>query len=193
MLQADADIIVNSQWGLDFVSFVRQAKQFGLFDEAVFMNFDTAGDYEVLASLGPDLPDGLVLSGRSHVNWPPSRLNREFTNEFFNRAGRYPSSAANSAYAAILAIADAISASDGVTHKDHIRAELRNLKLKLPEDPEGFMSFMDPQTHQLMQVQAIGVIGPDNSYPPSAKLLSDWTLFYPKGFKQSDRGSASFD
>jgi len=45
LLQDEADLIVNAQWGLDFVAFVRQAKQLGLLDQTQLANFDSAADF----------------------------------------------------------------------------------------------------------------------------------------------------
>ena len=45
------DVIVNGQWGGDFVAFVRQASALDLFGKSIFANFDAGGNYEVLSSL----------------------------------------------------------------------------------------------------------------------------------------------
>ncbi len=97
ILQSDIDIVVSGHWGLDLVTFVKQAKQLGLFEKIQFMNFDAGGNYEILAELGNDMPTGLVLSARHHVNWPPTKENKSFVNQFHERAGRYPSYAAQGA------------------------------------------------------------------------------------------------
>ncbi len=179
LLKSDVDIVVSGQWGLDVVTFVRQASQQKLFQQMQFMNFDAGGNYEILAELGSDMPTGLVLSGRHHLSWPPSEQNAKFVQDFYERAGRYPSYAAQGAYTGILAIAEAVRQAGGKADKDKVRAALRNLRLKLPEDPEGFQSFMDPKTHQLMQVQAIGKTMVNNEYPPAAIQLGEWRIYYP--------------
>lgn len=180
LLQGEADIIINAQWGLDFVAFVRQAAQLGLFSKAAVMNFEGAGDFGVLGPLGDELPEGLVLSAHSHVNWPETAENRAFVEAFHSRAGRYPSFAALDAYAGILAIAQAVHTAGGVKDKEQLRHAFETLKIKLPEDPEGFVSFMDPASHQLMQVQAIGVTRRDTSFPPAAAILGDWHIYMPQ-------------
>jgi len=179
ILQSDADIIVSGHWGLDLVTFVKQASQQNLFEQMQFMNFDAGGNYEILAELGDDMPIGLVLSARHHVNWPNTDRNARFVNDFFERAGRYPSYAAQGAYTGVLAIAEAVRQSGGKVDKDKIREALRRLEIKLPEDPEGFKSFMDPRAQQLMQVQAIGKTEFNNQYPPATIQLGDWRVYYP--------------
>lgn len=177
--RAKPDIVVNGHWGLDLVAFVKQATQLGLFKQAQFMNFDAGGNYEVLSRLGADMPLGIVLSARHHLNWPDTEANASFVATFHEEAGRYPSYAAEGAYAGVLAIAEAVRAAGGVADKDRLRAALRGLRLKLPEDPDGFISFMDPSRHQLMQVQAIGRTIRDTSYPPAQTVLGHWSVYPP--------------
>ncbi|MEP0520155.1 MAG: ABC transporter substrate-binding protein [Hyphomicrobiales bacterium] len=179
LIKSDVDIIVSGHWGLDLVTFVKQATQFDLFEVIQFMNFDAGGNYEVFAELGNDMPLGLVLSARHHVNWPPTKQNQDFVQQFYERAGRYPSYAAQGAYAGILAIAEAVRAAGGSDDKDRLRLALEALELSLPEDPTGFKSRMDPATHQLLQVQAIGRTVFNNKYPPATVQLGEWSVYHP--------------
>ncbi|MFK8036103.1 MAG: ABC transporter substrate-binding protein [Hyphomicrobiales bacterium] len=179
LLKDEADIVVSGHWGLDLVTFVKQAKQLGLFEKTQFMNFDAGGNYEILAELGNDMPLGLVLSARHHVSWPPTEQNRSFVEKFHEEAGRYPSYAAQGAYAGILAIAEAVRQADGTNDPGKVRLALEALTLSLPEDPEGFQSHMDPKSHQMLQVQAIGKTVFDNRFPPAMVQLSEWSIYYP--------------
>ncbi|MGC8203384.1 ABC transporter substrate-binding protein [Aliiroseovarius sp. PTFE2010] len=188
-----ADIVVNGHWGLDLVTFVKQARLSNLFERTQFMNFDAGGNFEILAELGNDMPLGLVLSARHHVNWPPTNANHTFVEEFYDIAGRYPSYAAQGAYAGILAIAEAVKVAGGMSDKQAVRTALENLSLSLPEDPQGFRSTMDPTSHQLLQVQAIGKTVFNNTHVPATVLLGEWSIYYPPETwpsLDSDPGSA---
>ncbi|MFP2771055.1 ABC transporter substrate-binding protein [Oceanisphaera sp. KMM 10153] len=177
--QQPTDLIINSLWGGDLVAFIEQANQASLFQHADFANFDTGGNYEVLAALANDMPAGLILSARHHNNWPPTDYNRWFVERFHALSGRYPSYAAEGAYAGILAIAETMR-TVGVHASDaEISTALKGLRLRLPEDPPGFVSYMDPVTHQLQQVIAIGRSQPDDRLPPATKLLGDWKVYPP--------------
>ena len=175
----DIDIVVSGHWGLDLVTFVKQAKQLGLFEKTQFMNFDAGGNYEILAELGNDMPLGIVLSARHHVSWPATNRNKTFVEKFYEEAGRYPSYAAQGAYAGILAIAETVRTAGGISDKSLIRDAFESLKLSLPEDPENFQSHMDPKSHQMLQVQAIGKTVFDNSFPPATVQLGAWSVHYP--------------
>lgn len=185
LLEKETDLVVNGLWGGDLVAFIQQANQTLLFKQMRFANFDTGGNYEVLAALGEDLPAGLILSARHHNNWPDTPYNRWFVERFKATSGRYPSYAAEGAYAGILAIAEALRIAGSTADDQAIRDALSSLSLKLPEDPEPFTSFMNPVNHQLQQVIAIGETLPDNRFPPARMMLGRWHIYQP------DRTAAS--
>jgi len=180
LLDAKPDIVVNGHWGGDLVAFIRQARTFKLFEHTQFANFDAGGNYEVMAELGAEMPAGLILSARHHNNWPDTTRNRAFVELFRLRAGRFPSYAAQGAYTGILAIADAIVRAGGTGDREKLVAALERLRLKLPEDPDGFESYMDPKTHQMQQVIAIGEVVADERFPPAKTMLGRFKAYPPE-------------
>ncbi|MGH1542022.1 MAG: ABC transporter substrate-binding protein [Arenicella sp.] len=178
--QRKPDIIVNGHWGQDLVTFIKQAKPLKLFENAQVMNFDAGGNYATLVEMADDMPLGLVLSARHHVNWPPTKANRAFVNTFYDRVGRYPSYAAQGAYSGIIAIAEAVRLTKNSRNKEDVRRVLENLVVTLPEDPKGFSSRMDPATHQMLQAQAIGKTVLNSNFLPARVLLGDWFIHYPE-------------
>lgn len=179
LMEAKPDVVVNGHWGGDLVAFIRQARAVKLFERMQFANFDAGANYEVMAELGHDMPKGLILSARHHNNWPETDANRRFVESFYKHAGRYPSYAAQGAYAGVLSIAAAIKQAGGAGDPDKLVAALERLRLKLPEDPEGFESYMDPKTHQMQQVVAIGEVVPDTRFPPAKAMVGRFKTFYP--------------
>ncbi|MBA1147132.1 ABC transporter substrate-binding protein [Ectothiorhodospiraceae bacterium WFHF3C12] len=177
ILDAAPQILVNGHWGGDAVQFIRQAGNLELFERMRFFNFDAGGNYEVMAALGDEMPLGVVLSARHHNNWPDTEANRRFVNRFYEHAGRYPSYAAEGAYAGIKAIAQVVGEVGDPRDTDELIAALEQLRLKLPEDPEGFTSYMDPETHQIVQMQAIGEVVPNRAYPPATTMLGNWRVY----------------
>lgn len=189
LIAAKPDVVVNGHWGGDLVAFIRQARTVGLFDKVQFANFDAGGNYEVMAELGAEMPRGLILSARHHNNWPQTLANRRFVNDFRERAGRYPSYAAEGAYAGILAIAEAVRKAGGTREAERLIKALEGLAIKLPEDPDGFTSYIDPATHQIQQVIAIGEVVPDERFPPARTMLGKWKVYPPgeQGLTARDR------
>ncbi len=185
LLKKDVDLVVNALWGGDLVAFIQQANRTQLFQHARFANFDTGGNYEVLSALGEAMPEGLILASRHNNNWPETEHNRWFVERFFALSGRYPSYAAEGAYSGILAIAEAIRIAGTDADDEAMRTALSNLRIKLPEDPENFSSFMNPTNHQLQQVIAIGETVSDDRYPPARKMLGHWRIYRPTAVEPS--------
>ncbi len=171
------DILVSGFWGGDTVAFIKQALPYGLFTKMLYFHPDAGGNYEVMQAMGSELPLGLVLSARHHNNWPDTELNREYVKKFHQRTSRYPTYAAEGAYAGVYAIAEAVKKVGNPDDTEALVKAFEGLKIKLPEDPSDFTSYIDPATHQVVQVQAIGVTVPNDKFPPAKVMLGDWKIY----------------
>ena len=177
IMAAKPDILVDGHWDGDWVSFARQAKALKLFSSIALYNFDTGGSYEVLAELKDDIPLGLTLSARHHNNWPDTEMNHRFVQNFYRKTGRYPSYSAHGAYAAMYFIAAAVEKAGGTNDTEALIEALETIRIKLPKDPDGFSSYIDPGTHQIVQVQAIGKTERNDNFPPATAMLGQWTVY----------------
>lgn len=177
IINAKPDILVAGFWGGDTVAFIKQAKAYGLFSKMKYFHPDAGGNYEVMAALGKEMPEGLIMSARHHVNWPDTPENKAFVEKFYKQAGRYPSYAAEGAYAGIHLIAEAIRKVGNADDTEALVKAMEGMKLRLPEDPKGFTSYIDPKTHQIVQVQAIGVTEKNKKYPPAEVMLGKFKVY----------------
>lgn len=177
IINAKPDILVAGFWGGDTVAFIKQAKAYGLFSKMKYFHPDAGGNYEVMSALGKEMPEGLIMSARHHVNWPDTPENKAFVEKFYKEAGRYPSYAAEGAYAGIHLIAEAIRKVGNADDTEALIKAMEGMKLNLPEDPKGFTSYIDPKTHQIVQVQAIGVTEKNNKFPPAEVMLGKFKVY----------------
>lgn len=177
ILQAKPDVLVAGFWGGDTVAFIKQAKAYGLFGKMKYFHPDGGGNYEVFSALGADCPEGLIMSARHHNNWPDSKENKTFVQKFKKATGRYPSYAAEGAYAGIHLIADAIRKVGNADNTEALVKAMEGMKIKLPEDPSGFTSYIDPATHQIVQDQAIGITEKNDKFPPAKYMLGKFKVF----------------
>jgi branched-chain amino acid transport system substrate-binding protein len=177
IMRAQPDILVAGFWGGDTVAFIKQAKAYGLFKKMKYFHPDAGGNYEVFAALGADCPEGLIMSARHHNNWPDTKENKAFVQKFKKATGRYPSYAAEGAYAGIYLIADAIKKVGNADNTEALVKAMEGMKLKLPEDPAGFTSYIDPATHQIVQDQAIGVTVKNDKFPPAKYMLGNFKVY----------------
>lgn len=177
ILKDKPDILIAGFWGGDTVAFIKQAKAYGLFEKTTYFHPDAGGNYELMSAMGSELPEGLILSARHHNNWPDTELNKKFVEEFHKRTGRYPTYAAEGAYAGIYAIAKAVEAVGNPDDTEALVKALEGMELKLPEDPEGFSSVIRPETHQITQMQAIGTTVANSDFPPAKVMLGNWKIY----------------
>lgn len=185
LLASPPDILVTALWGGDFDAFIEQARTTSLFQKMRVANFDTGANYDSLVALGANPPGGLILSARHHLNWPETERNRNFVAAFQKLSGRYPSYSAQGAYAGIVAIAKAVRLVGDVSNTDAIIRALEGLEIPLPKDPEGTVSYIDADTHQIVQAQAIGTPVVDGAYPPARVMLGNWTVYSAEFLKPS--------
>lgn len=180
LIRQKPDIVINSLWGGDFVAFVTQATDTELFKTSRFANFEKGGDYEIFAELGSKMPLGLLLASRHHNNWPETDFNRWFVEAFHREAGYFPSSGAQGAFTGIVAISQVLrKVGSKYQDSDAIINTFKELTLTTPEDPAGFQSSMDSESHQIRQVMAIGETVLNDSYPPAKVMLGNWHIYYP--------------
>ena len=177
LMATKPDVVVAALWGGDFVAFLKQALSAGMLEKTKLANFDTGGNFDVLVSLGERAPAGLILSARHHNNWPDTPRNRKFVTDFHRLEGRFPTYAAEGAYAGIMAIGRALATAGRHASNDQLIHAMENLQLALPEDPPGYVSRIDPNTHQIMQAQAIGEVIADKNYPPAKVMLGKWVVY----------------
>jgi len=174
---AEPDIVVTALWGGDFLEFLKQAQAANLFQDMRIANFDTGANYDVLVALGDTPPPGLILSARHHNNWPETGYNKRFVTGFHQMVGRYPTYAAEGAYTGIMAIARALTAAGPDASTGNLIEALRNVRLPLPEDPPGFASYIDADTHQIVQAQAVGTPVPNHDFPPARVMLGNLKVY----------------
>lgn len=177
ILKDKPDVLISGFWGGDTVAFIKQAQAYGLFKKTLYFHPDAGGNYELMSAMGAELPDGLVLGARHYNNWPDTERNRNFVQEFHKRTGRFPTYAAQGAYAGIYAIARAVEAVGNPDDTEALVKALEGLKISLPEDPQGFTSYIRPETHQITQVMAIGTTVSNSDFPPAKKMLDNWKIY----------------
>lgn len=182
---AKPDIVVTALWGGDFIAFIKQAATTRFFETTRLANFDTGANYDVMMALGDQPYPGLILSARHHNNWPETGRNKRFVTQFHEMTGRYPTYAAEGAYTGIMAIARAIEKAGGADDDRALISALEGLQLALPEDPPGFASYIDPDTHQIVQAQAVGTVVHNEDFPPSKLMVGNWAIYDAEDLKPS--------
>jgi len=131
VMQAKPDGVMISVWGGDMVNFVRQANNLGFFNQGFEVMFAVGAATEVLAALGPQLPEGVWLGTRYWYGAHDNARNKQFVQDYQKRYGAPPSYNAEGAYAAIYAIKAAIEKA-GKADNESIAKALRGLAVETP-------------------------------------------------------------
>ncbi len=106
-LNADnPEIVLTNLWGHSLEQFIRQAKPTGLFNKA---SLTSLFDLELLKSLGPDMPEGLLGYSRCPPYAVNERRMKEFIDKYYARYQEWPAEWAAMAYDGLLALTEAIN------------------------------------------------------------------------------------
>lgn len=161
------DVILSTSWGGDLDTFVRQARQRGLFEQSKFV---LALAESSLERLGEDLPEGVIVAARGdhYFLHPEMRENadfRKFNDDFKAKTGSYPIYSVYhmvQAFAALEAVyAKAIEANGGEwPEKDQVAEAMVNLQ---------YQGFGRPLTiredGQAIEAQLVGTTIKTDAYP----------------------------
>lgn len=164
VLDADPDLVFTSFWAGDTVTFVRQAVERGLFDQADDV-FDTLGaDPRVFKALGDTMPEGVHFSAWYWYSAFDNQHNENFLSdwkkEFYqpvwhedeNKVINAPGPTGGSAWAAVHLYKQAMEAAGG-TDPSAVTAELEGVTFQ--EDPRG-RTTIDSDSHQANAPAIIG-------------------------------------
>ncbi len=129
------------------MNFIRQAKQFKLFDTIKFA-FPVGAALETVVPLGKDTPDGLFMASRYFFTTPDSVENKEFVKRYFEKYKEYPDYMAEETYAGVYFIKAAAERA-GATDAEAIIKAVEREPLAWPT-PEGW-KIMRGADHQAVE------------------------------------------
>jgi branched-chain amino acid transport system substrate-binding protein len=147
---AKPDAVYSPLWGGDLAAFIKQAKQFNLFDKIAFFSPNIA-DSTVLEALGNDMPAGLLSATRWIMTYPDTPVNRNFGEAYRKVNNQLPTNWSVEAYQAIYALKGAIEKAGAV---DSAKVAQAMLDLEVKGMPWGDVQFRGSD-HQLINY-AIG-------------------------------------
>ena len=163
---ANPELVFTSFWGGDAVTFVQQATQQGLFEQATDV-FDTLGaDPTVFQALGDTMPEGVNYSSWYWHSTYDNENNQNFleawTNEYENTDTiGVPSFTGPTAWSALWTYKQAMENAGG-TNPDDIISQLEGMEFA--DDPRGSIT-IDADSHQAQAPTSIGTTNGDADVP----------------------------
>jgi len=144
LMGSDCDTVAGLIWGGGFVSMVKQANPFGLFDQKKFVWGAEVGSHEMSSSLKGDYPEGMWANSYDLWFSPLSDVHQAFLDDLAELEGQketnmYPVTT----YNAVKFLAKAIEIAGG-TDSDALATALEGMTMETPLGPMT----IDAKTHR---------------------------------------------
>ncbi|MER3602590.1 MAG: ABC transporter substrate-binding protein [Thermus sp.] len=163
LMRARPEGVFSTLWAGDMVIFARQAKAFGFFNQVKYFVNPVGAALEVLAPLGKETPEGLLVSARYWFLYPNTQRNRAFVEAYRKKFGEYPSYNAQEAYAGLQMLALAIQKARS-TQAEAVRQAFEADGGLAYTAPEGKKQ-MRPEDHQVFEDLIWGYTKHSPDYP----------------------------
>ncbi len=108
IMDAKPDGLYSTEWAGELITFVKQAKQAGLFKQIKHVMFPVGAAMDVLEGLGKDMPNNIWISGRYYFQYPHTARNRHWVARFHKRWKHYPAYVSETGYSALYAFKKAV-------------------------------------------------------------------------------------
>ena len=160
IMDASPEGLYSTEWAGEAITFIKQAKEAGLFDKVKYVMFPVGAAMDVLEGCGKDLPDGIWISGRYYFGYPNNPRNNEFVASFHKRWGHYPAYVSETGYSCMYALKQAVEKAGSKDTKAVIQA-LEGMEL---DSPGGHRVFRK-EDHQAVYTVPWGKTITDPKYP----------------------------
>jgi branched-chain amino acid transport system substrate-binding protein len=147
IIEAKPEAVWSPLWGMDAVTFIKQALPLGIFDKIKFA-FPDGAALETLIPLGKDMPNGVFVATRYFFLTPDSAVNRRFVKVYQEKFKEYPDYMAEETYAGVYFLKAAIERA-GTTDTEKVIAAVEKEPLAW-ETPEGW-KIMRKEDHQVVE------------------------------------------
>lgn len=160
VMAAQPEGVFSVVWGGDLVTFVKQAKGFGFFDQIDIFVDPVGASISVLAPLGKETPENLLVSTRYWFLYPDTPANKKFVQDYYNRFGEYPDYVAHEGYAAVYMYKKAAEQVRS-TDPEQIIAALEGMTWDAPEGTK----LIRAEDHQVFKDLVWGYTKHTDEYP----------------------------
>ena len=114
--------LYSTIWGGELITFIKQAREAGVFDKIKYVMFPVGAAMDVLEGLGQDYPDGVWISGRYYFQYPNDKTNNEWVAAFHKRWNHYPAYVSETGYSSVYAFKQAVEKAGSKDTKAVIQA-----------------------------------------------------------------------
>ena len=142
------------------ITFVKQAKQAGMFDKIKHVLLPVGAAMDVLEGLGSEMPDNIWISGRYFFQYPDTHINNDWVALFHKRWNHFPAYVSETGYSTMYAFKKAVEAA-GSKETAKVIDAMEGMMLA---SPAGYRNFRK-EDHQAMYDVPWGLTKADAKYP----------------------------
>lgn len=153
--------VFSCLWGGHFITFAKQAKDYGFFDKYKFVAAGEGGCLEAIKGAGDDMPIGIISNAYDTFYYPDTDWHRDYIERCKAFSGEeYPSSWIGTGYDAMKFLVEAIKKA-GTTDTDQVIKALEGLTI----DSSVGKVTMRAKDHQAIRGQYWGTVAKVAEYP----------------------------
>jgi branched-chain amino acid transport system substrate-binding protein len=160
IMDARPDGLYSTEWAGELISFVKQAKEAGLFEKVKYVMLPVGAAMDVLEGLGKDMPDNIWISARYCFQYPNNKENNDWVAAFRKRWNHYPAYVSETGYSTMYAFKAAVEKA-GSKDTKAVVAALEGMEMSSPAGKRLFRK----EDHQAIYDVPWGKTKTDPKYP----------------------------
>jgi len=138
IMQANPEVLYIGLWGGDAMTFIKQAKPYGLFQKMKVMNLH--GGLSLLAPIGMVMPEGIYVGCNYFFNFVDNPENNSFVQAYRDKYGIIPSDYSYLGYTGIKALLEGIKKAK-TTDQEKVIDTLEGITIETPGGPLTIRKF----------------------------------------------------
>jgi branched-chain amino acid transport system substrate-binding protein len=175
IMDARPDGLYSTEWAGELISFVKQAKEAGLFEKVKYVMLPVGAAMDVLEGLGKDMPDNIWISARYCFQYPNNKENNDWVAAFRKRWNHYPAYVSETGYSTMYAFKAAVEKA-GSKDTKAVVAALEGMEMSSPAGKRLFRK----EDHQAIYDVPWGKTKTDPKYP--FKILGEMKVIPAKEY-----------
>ncbi|MCP4579593.1 MAG: ABC transporter substrate-binding protein [Deltaproteobacteria bacterium] len=160
IMDAAPEGFYSTEWAGELITFIKQAKQAGMFDKIKHVMLPVGAAMDVLEGLGKEMPDNIWVSGRYFFQYPETHINRDWVARFRKRWNHYPAYVSETGYSTMYAFKKAVEMAGS---KDTAKV-IDAMEGMMLASPAGYRNFRK-EDHQAMYDVPWGLTRTDAKFP----------------------------
>ncbi len=160
IMDAAPEGFYSTEWAGELITFIKQAKQAGMFDKIKHVMLPVGAAMDVLEGLGAEMPDNIWISGRYFFQYPETHINQNWVARFRKRWNHYPAYVSETGYSTMYAFKKAVETAGS---KDTAKV-INAMEGMMLASPAGYRNFRK-EDHQAMYDVPWGLTQTDSKFP----------------------------